>query len=86
MAAVIFWGLWLLPLGLLIFKSGFIPKIIGILLLAACVGNLIDFGMFFFAPPEISEVVLPVVYIVGMLGEFGLVLWLLIIGVKVREN
>uniref|UniRef100_UPI00261E130F DUF4386 domain-containing protein n=1 Tax=Oceanispirochaeta sp. TaxID=2035350 RepID=UPI00261E130F len=43
MMAVLFWGLWLLPLGLLIFKSGFIPRIIGILLICACVCYLIDF-------------------------------------------
>ncbi|MCL2679316.1 MAG: DUF4386 domain-containing protein [Dehalococcoidia bacterium] len=82
--AVIFWGLWLLPLGLLILKSNLIPKIIGILLLGACVGNLIDFTIYFFAP-NTPEAVLNVCYIVGMLGEFGLVLWLLIKGVKVEK-
>lgn len=31
--AEIFWGLWLFPLGLLVYRSGFIPRILGILLL-----------------------------------------------------
>ncbi|MHC4073208.1 MAG: DUF4386 domain-containing protein, partial [Planctomycetota bacterium] len=31
--AQIFWGLWLLPLGYLVFKSGFLPRILGVLLI-----------------------------------------------------
>lgn len=32
LVAQIFWGLWLLPLGFLVFRSGFLPKLLGILL------------------------------------------------------
>ena len=32
----IFWGLWLFPLGLLVYRSGFIPRILGILLMLNC--------------------------------------------------
>ena len=32
----IFWGVWLLPFGLLVFKSGFLPRILGIWLIIAC--------------------------------------------------
>src|SRR5688500_6157030 len=32
--AQIFWGLWLIPFGLLVMRSGFIPRILGILLIA----------------------------------------------------
>ncbi|PYF72652.1 DUF4386 domain-containing protein [Pedobacter nutrimenti] len=47
----IFWGLWLFPFGYLVFKSGFLPKILGILLMAGCFGYLTDFtGSFFFLP------------------------------------
>jgi hypothetical protein len=84
MAAEIFWGLWLLPLGLLILRSDLIPKVIGILLLVTCVCHLLDFGIFFFAP-SVSAMVQPVLY-VGEIGEFVLVLWLLIKGVKTREQ
>ena len=48
--AAIFWGLWLLPLGYLVFKSGFLPRILGILLIVGCFGYLIDFVTFFFFP------------------------------------
>ena len=35
-------GLWLFPLGVLVFKSGFLPRILGVLLIAACFGYLAD--------------------------------------------
>ncbi len=38
--ASIFWGLWLLPMGYLVFKSGFISKIPGVLLIIAGSGYL----------------------------------------------
>lgn len=34
--AEIFWGLWLFPLGLLVYQSGFVPRILGVLLMANC--------------------------------------------------
>src|SRR5262245_6455326 len=36
----VFWGLWLVPFGLLVIRSGFLPKILGVLLLIAAVGYL----------------------------------------------
>jgi hypothetical protein len=33
--AQIFWGLWLFPFGVLVFKSGFLPRILGVLLIVA---------------------------------------------------
>ncbi|CAN5324876.1 DUF4386 domain-containing protein [soil metagenome] len=80
--ASIFWGLWLFPFGYLVFKSGFIPKIFGVLLMAGCIGYLINFiGKFFF--PGYGD--LSISSIVGMpsaLGEIGVCLWLLIVGVR----
>ncbi|WP_432264957.1 DUF4386 domain-containing protein [Croceitalea rosinachiae] len=32
----IFWGLWLFPFGYLVYKSGFLPKLLGVLLMAGC--------------------------------------------------
>ncbi len=77
--AQIFWGLWLLPMGYLVFKSGYLPKIIGVLLIVACFGYLIDSFMFFFAPDfgiTFSEFT--------FLGELLMTLWLLIKGVNVE--
>ena len=78
--AQIFWGLWLFPMGYLVFKSGFLPKIIGVLLMVACFGYLIDSFMFFFVPDfgvTFSEFT--------FVGEMLMVFWLLIKGVHVEE-
>jgi hypothetical protein len=40
--AEIFWGLWLIPMGLLIFRSGFLPRFLGVLLFLAATGYLIE--------------------------------------------
>jgi len=41
--ATVFWGLWLFPFGYLVYKSGFLPRILGIFLMAGCFGYLIEF-------------------------------------------
>ena len=76
--AQIFWGLWLLPMGYLVFKSGFIPMIIGLLLVVAGAGYLLDTVLFFLAPDfgiTFSEFT--------FLGELLITLWLLVKGVNV---
>jgi Domain of unknown function (DUF4386) len=34
--AGIFWGLWLFPLGLLVYRSSFLPRILGVVLMVNC--------------------------------------------------
>ena len=34
----LFWGLWLFPFGLLVFRSGFLPRFIGVWLMINCFG------------------------------------------------
>ncbi len=85
MAAEIFWDLWLLPLGILVIKSELMPKIIGILLLATGVAHLADFFVYFLAS-GVAETVQPILYIIETPGEFGLVLYLLIKGVKTQKS
>src|SRR5207244_4877457 len=41
--AQIFWGLWLFPFGILVIRSGFIPRFIGYLLFIAGCGYVADF-------------------------------------------
>ncbi len=77
--AQIFWGLWLFPLGYLVFKSGFLPKILGILLIIACFGYVIDsFTIFLF--PNFKGIALFTFW-----GELLFPLWLLIKGVNVEQ-
>jgi hypothetical protein len=77
--AYIFWGLWLFPLGYLVFKSGFLPKILGIYLMISCFGYLIDFVTFFFFP----DFGVSINMFTGW-AELFLCLWLLIKGVDVE--
>ncbi|SEN83828.1 protein of unknown function [Flavobacterium sp. CF108] len=78
----VFWGLWLFPLGYLIFKSGIIPKFFGILLMLGCVSYLINFfGNALFS--NYSELgISSYVRLPASLGEIGTCLWLLIMGAK----
>lgn len=78
--AAIFWGLWLFPMGYLVFKSGFLPRILGILLMIGCFGYLIDsFAAFLFPSLGIN------VASFTFWGEVLLPLWLLIKGVNSEQ-
>jgi hypothetical protein len=81
--AQIFYGTWLLPLGVLVFKSGFLPRILGILLIADFFGVLIWFFQFFLFPGY--EVITYPGLAVSFIAEVSLTFWLLIKGVK-KEN
>ena len=75
-----FWGLWLFPMGYLVFKSGFLPRILGILLIVGCLG-WITISLSAFLLPNSSMGFLMVTGV----GEVLLPLWLLIKGVNVDQ-
>ena len=83
MIAQIFFGAWLLPLGYLVFKSRFLPKVLGILLMIDCFGILIWFFQFFLLPSY--GVISYPSYAVGFVAEGSLSLWLLVKGVRDRK-
>ncbi len=76
----IFWGLWLFPFGYLVYKSGFLPKLLGILLMLGCFGYLITFFWGFINPDFLKTTFSDLVSIPASLGEIGICLWLLIMG------
>jgi hypothetical protein len=76
----IFWGLWLLPFGVLVMRSGFIPRILGVLLIVNGVAY-VAMSITSLLVPEYERVVL-VAAIPALLGELWILLWLLIKGVK----
>ena len=78
--AGIFWGLWLFPMGYLVFKSGFLPRILGILLMIGCFGYLFD-SVTFFLFPNLDLTISQFTFI----GEILLPLWLLIKGGDVEK-
>ena len=78
--AQVFFGLWLLPLGILVYRSGFLPRIIGVLLMVACFGYLADV-LTFSLLPDFELVVSEFTFV----GELLLMLWLLIKGVNAER-
>jgi len=80
MMAQIFFAIWVFPLGYLIFKSMFLPKILGIILMIHSFTWLLYVVMFFFIPNFIG--ITYISFPLGFIAEFGLTLWLLIKGVK----
>ncbi len=76
MIAQIFYGTWLFPLGFLVHKSGFLPKWLGVLLMADCVGVLIWFFQFFLLSGY--DVISYPGLAVSIIAEFSLALWLII--------
>lgn len=82
--AQVFYGTWLFPLGHLVYKSGYLPKILGVLLMMDCFGNLIWFFQFFLFPGY--EVITYPGFAVGFIAEFSLGLWLLIKGIKDQKS
>ena len=76
-----FWGLWLFPFGLLVFRSGFLPRFIGAWLMINCFGYVaLSITALFF--PSYYETAFkwaqPILF-----GELIVMLWLLIRGAKV---
>lgn len=88
----IFFGLWMFPLGLLVFKSGsgFISKVIGVLLIVGCFGYLFNFLS---SAGYLSAIFLPLNYKaiaslwmnIAIVGEILCILWLLITGPKAQK-
>jgi hypothetical protein len=82
--ASIFWGLWLLPMGYLVLKSGFISRIPGVLLLIAGSGYLIDTFAKLLSPDYGTTIVATIISIT-LFGELLFPIWLLITGVNVEK-
>jgi len=74
-----FWGLWLLPFGILVIKSGFVPKLIGYLLILGCIGWLIQSAVSIVAPAYTALAFKAAQPLVAP-GELSMMLWLLIKG------
>lgn len=78
----IFWGLWLLPFGCLVFKSGILPRVLGILLMLGCFGYLINFTGRVLFPGYAESGIAGFVRLPASLGEIGICLWLLVMGAR----
>lgn len=73
MIAQIFWGIWLFPMGYLVYRSGYVPRVIGVLLMIGCFGYVTDSLLYILGIDPgftVSEYT--------FLGEVLLPLWLII--------
>lgn len=77
--AQIFWGLWLFPFGILIWRSGFIPRVIGVFAIIACCGYVIASGASLLLPAYAG--VIAQYAMILQAGELAFI-WMLIWGAK----
>jgi hypothetical protein len=78
----VFWGVWLFPFGLLVFRSGFLPRFIGVWLMINCFGYVALSVIALFSQPYYNgafKLLQPVLF-----GELAIMLWLLFRGAKMR--
>jgi len=81
--AQIFFSAWLFPLGYLVYKSGTLPRFLGIIVMVECFAWLMFPVQFFFFPGNV--VLTYVSSAVGFIGEFSLTLWLLVMGAREQK-
>ena len=78
--AAVFWGLWLFPFGLLALRSGFIPKLLGVLVMLSGLGYLLD-SFSYLVVPSLDDSIGNFSFLLE-LGEPVMILWLLIFGAR----
>jgi hypothetical protein len=83
LANEVFWGLWLLPLGLLVYKSRFLPRFLGVWLMLACFAYLAS-SFTGIMLPQYEDKVFSIASPIN-LGELVFMLWLVIMGVNERR-
>lgn len=76
----VFWSLWLVPFGVLVYRSGFLPRALGVLLLAGAAGAMIGAVTSVF--PTLSNGTLDQVGQVLALGELPIIVWLVFPGAR----
>jgi len=77
-----FWGLWLFPFAVLTMRSGFLPRFLGVLLIAsgvAYVGSCVTAIMFPSHVDTVGKLAMPLYF-----GEFIVILWLAFVGARPR--
>jgi hypothetical protein len=83
--AQIFWGLWLLPIASLIYKSGYFHKITGHFLVIAALGYVMaSFGNIIY-PTARSSMIFTIFTIMSM-GEILFMLWVVIAGARLPNE
>jgi hypothetical protein len=85
LTAQVFFGLWLVPLGYLAYKSELFPKWLGALLIVGGVCYLVDLFAAFLAP-DFDQMIRAFILIPSATAEISMVFYLLIVGVRVPAH
>lgn len=88
MVGLLFFGVSLLVLGVLVFRSGYAPKILGVLLFGAGVSYLVDSGVQLLLPnyADFAGLLLFVLLLPMIVGEMAFCFWLLLHGGKTEQS
>ena len=76
---LVFFGLWCVLIGSLIFRSIFLPRILGVLL------AIDGLGWMLYLVPPLAQQLFPLIAVTAGLAEFPLLLWLLVVGVNAER-
>jgi hypothetical protein len=79
--AQVFFGLWLIPLGYLLYQSGLFPKWLGVILIVGGCCYLVDMFLAFLFP-SLGQIIHRFVVIPSAIAEISMVFYLLAIGVR----
>ncbi|MEZ5424173.1 MAG: DUF4386 domain-containing protein [Pyrinomonadaceae bacterium] len=82
----VFWGLWLFPFGWLVYRSGFLPRILGVFLMLGCIGYLVDFVGETMSENYGTSLIADIASKPAAIGEIGTCLWLLIRGINAKAG
>lgn len=78
---LVFFAVHLGALGYLVFRSGFLPRVLGVLLAVSAVGYAVNSFALFLAP-SLATLTGHVVVVTALIGELPVTLWLLIKGLE----
>jgi hypothetical protein len=80
-----FFGLWLLPLGYLLVRSGYAPRPLGVLVMVGAFGYVADLAARVLVP-TVGDTLGPVLVLPSALAELSLAVWLLVKGLNVQPR
>jgi Domain of unknown function (DUF4386) len=80
-ALTMYWGLWLLPLGILTYRCGFLPRLLGVLVIVAGCSYVVDSLAYYFLP-DYARLIANISMVPQAVGEAGFAGWLLIKGAR----
>lgn len=84
--ASLFWGLWLFPFGMLVYRSAFAPSLLGILLMLGCAGYVINFSGNTLLENYSAVGIKKYMSMLPAVAELSTCAWLLFFGLKKSEQ